>query len=372
MTNKENRNSSIELLRIISMILIIAHHYSFHGGYDELSLDTLSIGRAYISFLSIYGKAACGIFALISGYVLADKNLTIKIQLKRVIKLIAEMLFYSILIVVIIKITGIITISSKDIIDSFLPVFKGNWYVKGYLYLCLFMPFINEFINKIDKKTYSQLIFIIISVWIVILTIFNNSAMNIGQIGFMFFMYLIGGYTKLYVVGKYKYNNKYNLYIGLIFAFLLGLSVIVLIVLGYLTNSSFFIDRYDFFMDWNSVLSFGMSYFLFLYCCNKEYHNTFINKISSTCVGVYLIHDNDFVRTILWKIIFPNVLFVNNPYFHSLVKIVSVFILCSIIDLVRQKTIDEVFDRWLNTQYDGIYKKIENIYLKISNTIENL
>lgn len=29
----QNRNSSIELLRIISMILIVFHHFAFHGGF---------------------------------------------------------------------------------------------------------------------------------------------------------------------------------------------------------------------------------------------------------------------------------------------------------------------------------------------------
>ncbi len=31
------RKSSIELLRIISMLLIIAHHYACHGGFDFIN-----------------------------------------------------------------------------------------------------------------------------------------------------------------------------------------------------------------------------------------------------------------------------------------------------------------------------------------------
>ena len=32
--NKEERQSNFELLRIISMILIVAHHYAVHGGFE--------------------------------------------------------------------------------------------------------------------------------------------------------------------------------------------------------------------------------------------------------------------------------------------------------------------------------------------------
>ena len=34
---KNTRNSSVELLRIISMIVIVGYHYSLHGGYDKFS-----------------------------------------------------------------------------------------------------------------------------------------------------------------------------------------------------------------------------------------------------------------------------------------------------------------------------------------------
>ena len=35
---KNVRNSNIELLRILSILMIIAHHYYIHGEWNELSL----------------------------------------------------------------------------------------------------------------------------------------------------------------------------------------------------------------------------------------------------------------------------------------------------------------------------------------------
>ena len=97
--SKENaRNSSLELLRIICMLLIIAHHYSVHGGYGELTSASLSGGSIFIQILSLYGKLSCTIFILISAYFLVDAP---EIRYKRIIPLVAEMFFYSFVIMII-------------------------------------------------------------------------------------------------------------------------------------------------------------------------------------------------------------------------------------------------------------------------------
>lgn len=49
-----NRKSNIELLRIIAMIMIIAHHYCLYGGWSKVS--GLSINNAILDFLVIGGK----------------------------------------------------------------------------------------------------------------------------------------------------------------------------------------------------------------------------------------------------------------------------------------------------------------------------
>lgn len=71
---KKERNSSLELLRIICIILIIAHHYSYHGGYDGVTYENLSAGVIFIQIIGMFGRMACSIFALISGYFLINAN----------------------------------------------------------------------------------------------------------------------------------------------------------------------------------------------------------------------------------------------------------------------------------------------------------
>lgn len=72
MSAYNRKNSSIELLRIICIILIVAHHYCVHGISDALSYETINGYRVFLQLFGAFGKVACSIFALISGYYLVS------------------------------------------------------------------------------------------------------------------------------------------------------------------------------------------------------------------------------------------------------------------------------------------------------------
>ena len=91
-TNKGMRNSSIELLRIISMVMIVACHFATHSGFTYNS-HTLSIPRFWLSFIEMGGKVGVDVFILISGYFLiTNKRL---FNLKRLLKFWGQVFFYS-------------------------------------------------------------------------------------------------------------------------------------------------------------------------------------------------------------------------------------------------------------------------------------
>lgn len=82
------RNSNIEILRIISMILIIMHHFSTHGMGDEL---TYSFNRYVIAITNLGGKLGATLFVLVSGYYMCKS----KITGRKLAKLFGEVFFYS-------------------------------------------------------------------------------------------------------------------------------------------------------------------------------------------------------------------------------------------------------------------------------------
>lgn len=78
-----NRNSSIELLRIISMILIVFHHFAFHGGF-KWQTNSVTISHFWYNFIYGGGKIGVNIFVLISGYFLIDRKTSVCSYIRRI------------------------------------------------------------------------------------------------------------------------------------------------------------------------------------------------------------------------------------------------------------------------------------------------
>ena len=82
-----------------------------------------------------------------------------------------------------------------------------------------------------------------------------------------------------------------------------------------------------------------------------------INLISSTTLGVYLIHDNDFIRKFLWNswLNVPKYALNDNFLLFSIISIITIYIVCTIIELLR------VF---LKNSFNLLYKKIRKTNVK--------
>ena len=89
---KRLRQSNIELLRIVSMIMIVAHHFSVHGNF-KFPIDTLTVNRLWTQFIQMGGKIGVDIFVLISGYFLVS---SVTIKKEKVIKLWLQIFTYSV------------------------------------------------------------------------------------------------------------------------------------------------------------------------------------------------------------------------------------------------------------------------------------
>lgn len=59
--SKNNRNSAIELLRIIAMLMIVFHHFGVHGGFVFKS-GMISLPHLWYNFIIMGGKIGVNIF----------------------------------------------------------------------------------------------------------------------------------------------------------------------------------------------------------------------------------------------------------------------------------------------------------------------
>lgn len=142
-----DRKLNFELLRIVSMFLIVIYHYSDWGGLIQVGddLSTKLIG----DFLNIGGKLGVNIFVLISGYFLIDS----KFKIKKLIKVIFEVWLYSVGIALVCMLLKIGDLSQDTIVKSFLPIMNNMyWFATAYVVMYVLSPFINKFIRMYWKR----------------------------------------------------------------------------------------------------------------------------------------------------------------------------------------------------------------------------
>ena len=84
------RNSQIELLRIISMIMIVISHYTVHCNVDVVTLP-LGINR-FIMEASKLGNLGVILFVLITGYFTINQKQSFK--LKKLVSLVFQTFIY--------------------------------------------------------------------------------------------------------------------------------------------------------------------------------------------------------------------------------------------------------------------------------------
>lgn len=343
---KNERQSGIELLRIISMVGVVVHHYKVWGGYNSAVEYPFCWQLVFNQILGLPGKISCAIFALITGYFLSTNRKSGWIYYRKICIVIAEMVFYYLVILIIFLITKAVPVSGKDILKSLLPPVYGTWYAVNYILVYLLAPYLNLLVRALSKKSYLALLMILMVIWCLIPTFFvptiiTTDVYDFGSLDFFLVMYLIGGYLRLYL--KPSESNRRYLWGLLLSIASLVLSVIVFDVIGVKTGKTSFIANATWFRSYNSPIAIAISVFSLLYFSNLSFSNRFVNTISGSMLGVYLIHNNFILRRYIWKVLSPNFEHFFNPVGHALIKISLVFSLCVAVDRIRIRTVHRWF-----------------------------
>jgi Uncharacterized protein conserved in bacteria len=334
--DSQERNSSIELLRIFLMLMIIAGHYSAHGNYGQFTIDTLSWRIFILQILPFGGRIANNAFILITGYYL----ISLKINYKRVFYLLLEMFFYSWLAVaVMFFFEKEITMSLiKECIKACLPMFFGNSFSVGYFILCLIIPSLNNMLNGMKKEQFRKMIIIILLIWSIIPTItLGIWEDNFGKISGFIIMYVLGAYIRLY--GFDMAIMKIPKPIWLVGAILaLPLLVLLMDVLSIVKKYDAFMNSISFFCGEFSIFCVFIAVTMFTVFKEKNFYNKWINYVAEAVFGIYLFHNNGIFLTLFFQRWYPNKDFIDSKWFliHLLFKVISIFVIGVIIDKTRK------------------------------------
>lgn len=356
------RESNIELLRIISMIMIILSHYTCHNGVDSFSLN-IGFNRLLLEITTL-GNIGVIIFVLITGYFGIESKKVFRF--KKLYLLLTQILSYSLIILILFLIFNGDFVSTKMIIKSIFPIsFEIYGFLSVYIILYIFTPFINKFLYTLNRS--EHLILILISLFIFsILGTINTCTYYANDLVQFILYYVIGAYLKLYKNNIFS-NKKNNLIIFFGTLLIMITSVIVLDSIG--LKFDIFGKTSTYLFRRPKITSIILSVSIFnIFVRFDKINSNFVNNIASTVLGIYLIHDNPLIRNILWTDILKVQNYVSSKYLflHMILSVILVFIFCSLIEFIRKKTLEKIFIKI----YDKICNK-ENIFNKVLKLYKN-
>lgn len=309
MAEKKERISNFELLRIISILMIIMWHVIVHGHYFDIASDSSIFIKNVITAIIIFHVNS---FIFLTGYFSNRKD---KIESRKCFRLLGNAWFYKAVIVLVVIAFKIEDVTNIKLMEELLPLdVNSYWFMNHYIILYIISPYLNKVIDKMNEKEYQKFLAVLLLLFSIIPFIsqgrfISNSGYTITQ---FIIMYFFGAYFSRFPILNnfhFKNMNQKRIRILLLFVFFacafLNLSIYYLGEKMQLLNNGLFtylgsILQYSFVYYSNPILIIqACAYCLFFE--TLSFKSKIINYISSTVFGIYLIHDNFFVREHLYE-----------------------------------------------------------------------
>lgn len=333
-----NRNSNIELLRIVAMFFVVLHHAVVNSGVDEL-FDFSQMPTANMilhQWFGMWGKTAINAFVLISGYFMCTSKLT-KLRLLKVYGLVQ---FYIILVWLLLYLSDkgeVFSLRRLISLFSWLATEINHSFFASFLVFYIGIPIYNALIYNLHTTTLRSLAFGMVGVFTIPFTFFGNHEV-FNWVFWYVALYFVGAVVRLC---PFDWMNKNKICLpGLLLCIIAAMAGVLL-------------------YDWNvchhwpclllkavgtivgvaescSIMSFSVGLLLFCVFRNMQvsYSKT-VNIIAGTTFGILCIHAaSGAMRCFTWGFVFD----VKGHYcwWWTLLSAFVVFVVCSVIDYIRK------------------------------------
>jgi len=341
MGQRKERQSNMELLRIVAMLMVVSLHYLGKGGLLKSAPFDMKATDYVVWILEAFCIVAVNVYVLISGYFMIESTF----RWKKVIALWLQIAFYSVLVPVFLVATGILKISDIPIHRLLMYLFpvlmEHYWFATSFVFLYLFSPFLTKGIRAMSQIQHRNVTIGMLTVFSLIKSILpitlDYDTAGYDVIWFIC-LYLVASYIRLYGIHFFSSLKKSLLiYVAAVFSIFGWMFVMNLI--GLKTGS--FTERIGMSYEYNHLLVLLAAvalFYVFFYIKNFQGKlSIWIIKIAEGTFGVYLLHEHIEIRD-LW----PQWFGVNESakYGFSVIRyiitIILVFLIGIIIDAIRR------------------------------------
>lgn len=363
--NQKQRQSGIELLKIIAIFLIVVSHVSqslFVDGtnaigandyFINLSLPTLLPLNFFLSLCRFAGTLGNTLFIGITCWFVCGQK---KLKIKKIIIMYLNTYVISMIFLLIFSLSlGYSNLDKEKVLHSFFPIyFETNWYITFYLIFCLVYPLINFVLEKIGRKPHLIIASLLFFYTFILSFIFKK--IPSGKFVTWIAEFLVISYLRTY---KTDLLNKKKLsLITLISSFILGISLIVIYNLVGVYNEDLNINFLHFNLNYNPF-TFVFAISAINLFSTLKFSNKVINYISSLTLFIYLIHENVFVRgyfrLMVWEKIYVTFGF-SNLFWWFLLYCVALFVASLVASIIYDQTINRLI-KFVVNKISSLFKK---------------
>lgn len=208
---RRERNSNIELLRILCMILIVMCHYSSHelGGVSA----EYSAQRYLAGVMNIGGGVADVLFVLITGYYMCTSRFTAR----KLARLWGQIVFYAVLFWVIFEIalqTGYrealqaleVEVGLKQLLQAILPIGYDTYpFATSWVIMMMVSPLLNQILERLRKEQLLGVLAIATVFWS-IMPICTGAKYGYSEVVWFCVLYLYAGYIRVHTSPNGKWG----------------------------------------------------------------------------------------------------------------------------------------------------------------------
>lgn len=340
---KKLRNSNHELLRLLSMYMIIFIHANMY-------LPFFCKERSWYLFFNgaVNGICNTGVtcFILITGFY------GLKFDLKKLIKMEVMMIIFSLLELLLLyvafpqEMVGSALI--EQLIKSCFPFLtRKYWFYSCYLCLFIFSDYINRFLTDLKKKELEKLLVTMLLLFSVLPTFFYFEIIPDNGKGLiqMIMIYLLGRYIRMY--GSYHFSKATGFFLFVTLWIVNGISHEVLTTIGPISHH---------FCKDNSITNIVMAVLIFQAFREIKITSKIINKISAWIFAVFALN-NSLVRIIMEYFKNSNFTVENSisGFLLLAASVLAIYIGCLLVGAVNEKILGKI----ITSIADKITKAVE-------------
>ncbi len=356
----KKRLVNLDLLKVVSMVMIVCLHYLGKGGV--LDKATVNDSNYYVAWLfEILSVVGVNCFILCTGYLMKDN----RFRLSKIIYLWLQIFAVNAVCMIISFALGMQKMSAIGIIKCFFPITSNAyWYMSAYFIFYLFSPLLIAVANSLTVERLKMTVILLVLIFA--LVPWQWTKIDYGS-HVVWFVVLF--FVATYIRRADLFKRRVRSYAG--YYLLLSAVMLVITLIVATAGKKFALSEYIDVRGFNFILTLISSVMLFAAFKNLKIKKAraagYITFLSSLTLGVYLIHFNRYIADWFWAKAIAPLDYFDKPYFvfHMIACVLAVFFVCAFLEYFRQ-LLFKLFN--IPSLCEKLGNKIQSIFNKFCNS----